>query len=238
VESPTIDEVLPHKKDIKERTFRQRLYGMMADLATIEADRLERGEDGAVYAREIMVILNKWTTDPEVDDNTDITEAGEDALKLMEGLSWLLFDEDEIASSVHMHMEHLEALLRPLSPDRPEDRVDLLVHELEHDLENAGLGVAYLTAFLDGDLRLAHEIIDAEGCSLVHVLTSWFVHYMVSRETLPESDDGDDITLLKTAISRRAIENARLGAMTQEEKRAMIEEQVERFRHLFDQDDE
>ena len=71
------------------------------------------------------------------------------------------------------------------------DQIDIIIMEQERELTKNSQGVAYLTACLNQDPQSAHEIIDEMGCKLTHLLTQWFVLYMMSKE----ETEGDETSL-------------------------------------------
>ena len=90
--------------------------------------------------------------------------------------------------------------------------------------------MAYLTAAINQDPHSAHDIIDEMGCTLTHLITRWFVLYMLSHET-PE--DGDTpIESVRKRVSLMGMENAKATAIPHDQRRAKLEEQIERFKHM------
>jgi|SRR5665213_572222 len=212
--------------------FQPRLYRALVELADLVA------ENGAFTQEELVKIINRWSTDPplqeHIDEDISEIEVGLDQLKLFHAIEEQSSGEAEIEEQVLGAIKAYE--------DQPDfenmDQIDYIIYEQEKELEKNGQGVAYLTACLNQDPGSAHEIIDEMGCSLTHLLTQWFVMYMISKEE-PEAGE-TAVAAIRRRVGLMGMENAKAAAMTPSQRREKLEEQVERWRHMtgyYDQED-
>lgn len=229
-----------HRPDLTELTFMQRLYGALSDLADMEA----YNPDEIISKEDVAAIISYWSFDPPIGDLVDGVTLGLDQMKLFEGMRHNNFTEESLETRVLVAFNAIENMAPPEfaeeGPEEEVDQIDLMIHELDFELEATAAAVAYMTAALNHDSATAHEIIREEGCSLVHILTNWFVMYMMTRQVLPESDN--EIEGIKAKIRDMGMENAKIEAMTREQKREMIEDLIENLfgggPPPFDQDDD
>jgi hypothetical protein len=216
-------------------TFQQRLYRALVDLADLVAVT----EDHTFSQDDLVAVINKWSTDPpipedEVDPDLGVV-VGLDQMKLFHAIGHQDTQEAEIE-------EHVLALMKA-ADEQPDfenmDQIDIIIMEQEKELAKNAQGVAYLTACLAGDQQSAHDIIDEMGCSLTHLLTQWFVMYMMSHE----ETEGDEspIEAVRKRVGLMGMENAKASSMTPGQRREALEEQVEHWKRMtgfYDQDDD
>ena len=215
-------------------TFQQRLYRALVDLA----DLVAATEDHTFSQDDLVAVINKWSIDPPT---PTVSEAGPegvivgmDQMMLYHAIGHQDSNEETIES-------HVLAMVKA-AEDEPDwdnlDQIDLIIMEQERELAKNSQGVAYLTACLAGDQQSAHEIIDEQGCSLTHLLTQWFVMYMMSHE----ETEADESTLgaVRRRVGLMGMENAKAASMTQGQRRERLEEQMENFKRMtgfYDQED-
>lgn len=213
--------------------FQPRLYRALVELADIVA------EVGYFTQIQLVRVINKWSIDPPLpegnNENVSEIEVGLDQLKLFHGIQNQDSGEAEIEAYVLAAIKALDK-----QPDfEAMDQIDLFIYEQELELDKNSQGVAYLTAFLNQDVKSSHDIIDEMDCSLTHLLTQWFVTYMLSKEK-PE-DNETPLDAVRRRVTTMGMTNAKASAFTRAQRREQLEEQVERFRartDYYDQDED
>jgi hypothetical protein len=214
-------------------TFQQRLYRSLVDLADIIAVQ------GYFTQDELVEVINKWSTDPPLPKVEDVgpeaVTAGLDQIKLYYAIGHQNSSEAEIEEAV---LNQLKAADN--EPDWENmDQIDFAILEQEAELAKNSQGVAYLTAVLNQDPVVAHEIIDEMGCSLTHLLTAWFFMYMSRHEDQEEGLSDNDI--VRKRVATMGMENAKAASMTKGQRRERMEEQIERWKRMtgfYDQDED
>jgi hypothetical protein len=212
-------------------TFQQRLYRALVDLSDIVA------EGGYFEQGDLVKTINTWSTDPplpESAEDIDATEieVGMDQMKLFHAIEMQETAEELVEAHVTEVIREFEE-----QPDFDAmDQIDLIIYEQERELEKNAQGVAYLTASINQDYHTAHDIIDEQGCTLTHLLTQWFVLYMLSHET---PDDGDSpVDAIRKRVGLMGMENAKAAAITPSQRRGMLEEQIHHWRVMTGQIEE
>jgi len=217
----------------KALTFQQRLYGALGDLADIIAEK------GFFVQSELVATISKWSTDPPIpedaEENPDGVVVGLDQMKLFHAIGHQDVSEEEIEEKVLKAMKAADE-----APDFENmDQVDFIIMEQEREMQKNGEGVAYLTACLNGDPKTAHDIIDEQGCTLTHLLTQWFVLYMLSHEE-PETDESP-LEAVRRRVGAMGMENAKALSVSPAQRREALEEQIEEWRRrtgFYDQDED
>jgi hypothetical protein len=206
-------------------TFQQRLYRALVDLSDIVA------EGGYFEQGDLVKTINTWSTDPPLPTATE----GLDMDEILVGMDQLkLFHAIEMQETAEeLIEEHVAAALKAFE-EQPDfssmDQIDRIIYDQKQELEENADGVAFLTAAINQDPHTAHDIIDEMGCTLTHLITRWFVLYMLSHET-PEGDD-TPIEAVRKRVSLMGMENAKAAAVTDGQLRERLEEQIERFKHI------
>jgi hypothetical protein len=201
---------------LEDMTFLQRAFSALKDIADLEALQESWGPE------EMSEIVNRWSTDDNV-VNLDAASSslGMDQLKILNAIARCQISEAEIEAGINNAMTEAEAYAEMAARQRI-DPIDAMVESFDHNVDATEQAIAYMTAVLSQDGRTSHEIINEQGCTLVHVLTGWFLNYMIGRETLPYSNgELDDIELLRGHFAVIAMENAKASVLTTEEKRRM-----------------
>jgi hypothetical protein len=215
-----------------EGTFQQRLYRALVDLADIVS------VEGFFVQDQLVEVINRWSTDEPIpadaDENPEGVVVGLDQMKLFHAIGHQDSNEETIE-------EHVLTAIKA-AEDQPDwdnmDQIDIIIMEQERELTKNSQGVAYLTACLNQDPQSAHEIIDEMGCKLTHLLTQWFVLYMMSKE----ETEGDETSLqaVRRRVGLMGMENAKASALSPAQRREKLEEQVENFKRMtgfYDQED-
>jgi len=205
-------------------TFQQRLYRALTDLADIVA------LNGFFTQAELVQTINRWSTDPPLPEVTDedLTEVivGMDQLKLFHAIEM----QETAEELIEEHVSHAIKAFEEQPDFSSMDQIDRIIYDQKQELEENADGVAFLTAAINQDPHMAHDIIDEMGCTLTHLITRWFVLYMLSHET-PEGDD-TPIEAVRKRVSLMGMENAKAAAVTDGQLRERLEEQIERFKHI------
>jgi hypothetical protein len=213
-------------------TFQQRLYRALTGLADIVA------ENGFFTQPELVHIINTWSIDPPLPESTEDLDANEilvgmDQLKLFHAIEM----QETAEELVEEHVTHAIKAFEEQPDFESMDQIDRIIYDQEQELEENAQGVAYLTAAINQDPNTAHDIIDEMGCTLTHLITRWFVLYMVSHET-PEGDD-TPVEAMRKRVTLMGMENAKATAIPHEQRREKLAEQIERFKQMtgyYDED--
>lgn len=224
---------VPEEEPRVPGTFQQRLYRALVELADIVS------VEGFFVQDQLVEVINRWSIDPPIMPDTELGAEGVivgfDQMKLFHAIGHQESTEEEMEEHVLKAIKAAE--------DEPDwdslDQIDLIIMDQERELAKNATGVAYLTACLNGDPLSAHEIIDEQGCSLTHLLTQWFVMYMMSHEE-PEGEE-TSLGAVRRRVGLMGMENAKAASMTKEQRREKLEEQVENWKRmmgLYDQDDD
>jgi hypothetical protein len=195
--------------------------------------------NGFFTQAELVQTINRWSTDPPLPEVTDedLTEVivGMDQLKLFHAIEM----QETAEELIEEHVSHAIKAFEEQPDFSAMDQIDRIIYDQQQELEENANGVAYLTAATNQDPHTAHDIIDEMGCTLTHLITRWFVLYMLSHET-PEDGDAP-IDAVRKRVSLMGMENAKAAAVTHEQLRERIAGQIERFKHMtgfYDQDEE
>ena len=218
-------------ESVQDLSFDQRLFGALKDIADLVA------KDGDITTEMLWAILEDWTTDDfQAPENP--YGIGLDTAKLIEGIQRSA-DLSERAIDAHLASleEQFKQTLRAIEERGQMDQLDFMAHDLEHQIEDNQTAIAYITAYINDDNSAAHEIIDEQGCTLVHTLSQWFVNALVADPI--EFDPSKPRESLQAYVNELAMALAHQAAMTKEERRTMLETVLNRLNgQPYDQDDE
>lgn len=219
------ETVEPVESELSKLSFLQRVAGVWKDLTDLQAD-----EDKEWGVEKLLEIINSWSTDPPAIREPGVAvPMGMDQMKLFTAVERLQFTEEDVEQRVQYTLAQAEEMQERMLKAQTMTMQDRLVETLEYDINANQQAIAYLTAALSGESQLAHEIIYNEGCLLVHVLTSWFINYMVRRETLPMAVDQTELELVQEYFSRIGMETAKVGTLSNEEKTEMAQKILRRL---------
>ena len=214
--------------DVDYLNFNQRFANVLLDLANLEAS-----QDYPVTPEQLLDVINGWT-----DGHSHFSEIGisfsEEGMKMFTALGHVSFTEQTIEQEF---VEVAQATAEVEHAFEFRDELDFVVHNLRHQIDSQSGFLSYLTAVLTDQHEVAHDIIDEEGCVLVHTLTDWFFQFMADREVIP--DTGDFTADVLGHFQHTFDIHSHYDSMTQEQLRnhaqMIISHQVG---GLFDQDDE
>ena len=208
--------------------FNQRFAHMLCELADLEAI-----QDSPLTPEQLLDVINRWT-----DGHSHFSEIGvsfsEEGMKMFTALGHVSFTEQTIEQEL---AEVAQATAEVEHAFEFRDELDFMVHNLRHQIDSQSGFLSYLTAVLTDQHEVAHDIIDEEGCVLVHTLTDWFFQFMADREVIP--DTGDFTADVLAHFQHTFDIHSHYDSMTQEQLRnhaqMVISHQVG---GLFDQDEE
>ena len=96
-------------------------------------------------------------------------------------------------------------------------------------LKIRGTMLGYLCSVIYGEHEVAHQIIDEEGCTLTHSLTAFLLSWISSHAALPQ-----EMSIVDW-LQEAAFSNAKIEAMTPDERRAFMIELLGRSPYSDDE---